>query len=118
MAKNFTKRTPSKASTTNFFGLVECPPDPAPTILHQRLILSMFHLNDFLISSAQGTVSSSMIRCFEDSEMMIMSKQRDGFAMCWEISVVFSGQHAAANQELCGGSLLLSVNLPGVFLQL
>lgn len=27
------------------------------------------------------------------------------------------GRHAAANQELCGGGLLLSVNLPGVFIQ-
>lgn len=58
-------------------------------------------LNGFLISSAQGTVSSSMIRCFEDSEMMIMSDQRDVFVMCSGNSC-FPRSMCSCNQELCG----------------
>lgn len=43
---------------------------------------------------------------------------REMLLQCAGGTVVFPGQRAAANQELCGGGLFLSVNLPGVFLQL
>lgn len=69
--ENFTERAPCKASTAHFSGLLECPPAPAPTLFLQLLILSTFPLAGFLVSSSKAPLSSSMIRCFEDSEMLL-----------------------------------------------
>lgn len=98
--------------------IVECSSAPAPKLLNSSTsswYWAYFLSLASLIRSSQGTVSSSMISCFKDSEMIIMSHWRDVVATCWGTSVLSSGQCTAANEELCRGGLCFLRTSPRSF---
>ncbi len=72
LIEDFAEWASCKASAADFYQLIECPPASAAALLHQFLVLSTFSLIGFL-NMLFGTVGSSLIRCFEASEGMIMS---------------------------------------------
>lgn len=77
-----------KASAANCAGLIESFPASTSDFLHQLLVLDTFTIIGFLYA-LQGTVNSSMVRCFEASEMTNMSGQSDVVTMCIGIGCCF-----------------------------
>ncbi len=81
--EDFAKWTSCKASTADFYRLIEGSPASLPAFLHQFLALSTFPLIGFLNTLFPGHRKFQHDQLFETSEVTIMSGRRLVVAMCW-----------------------------------